>query len=147
MKEKFFEFLKQYNLYDEEVINYISTRMIIVDYDREDAKDYIGCFYTLNHDIVTGFRLCVPKMVDDKTVSINIHEYVHLLNIYKCLGSEYKEDKFDDLLPVLYEFIYLNENDPETLEERREFIMKSKYTSIKRMIYTCEDNKILKKTK
>ena len=136
MYEKFIEFLKKYNLYDEEILNYISTRMIIVDYNHPDAKEMIGCFYKANHDIVTDFRLCVPKMVDDITVSINIHEYVHLLNMYKYLGREYQEDKYFEVLPVFFELIYLNDTNPEYLEERKEYIRKSKYTSLKKMIYT-----------
>ena len=41
-----------------------------------------------------------------------IHEYVKALMLYRNLGKEYQEDKYEDLMPTLYELVYLKENEP-----------------------------------
>ena len=141
MYKKFEDFLKKYKLYDQEVIDYIKTRMIIVDYSYEPARDYIGCFPIVKNGMITDIRLCVPKMVDDITVSINIHEYVHLLDVYKRLYEEDVKDKNEELLPVLCEFKYLEDNDTEYLDYYKECIMNGKNRNLKRLVLSYDDNK------
>ena len=139
MYDKYIEFLKKYELYDQDVFDYISTRMIIVDYKHPDAKNLIGCFPIVRCGFVDDIRLCVPKIVDDISLSMNIHEYLHLLSTYKKLGKEYKEDKYDELLPVLFEFIYLSDNNPEYLEERKKYVLSCRDSNLKKLITTFEE--------
>lgn len=131
MKNKFINYLKETELYNEEVFEFIKPKTIQLDHSEESSVFY-GVFPIVDdNNKVKDIRLCVPKIKDDITVSINIHEYVHLLLVYRNLNNEYKESEYDELLPIIYQLYYLKDNDPEYLEEFREKISKS-------------DNKVLK---
>ena len=65
MKEKFINFLKETELYNEEVLEYIKPNTVKVDYSPE-AIDFIGCFpVTDENNKLRAIRMCVPKMIDD----------------------------------------------------------------------------------
>jgi len=103
MYGKFINFLKENELYDEEVFNYMKDRIRIVKYN-ETSKDFFGCYPIVDeNNILRDIKICVPNTIDDITVSINIHEYVHYLLTYRSLNKEYKEDKYAELMPVFYE--------------------------------------------
>lgn len=148
MYKKFIDFLKHYGLYNQEVFNFIKDKTRYVDYDKEEARDFIGCFPKMENDIVKDIRLCVPKIVDDVTVSINIHEYVHLLKIYSYLNKEYKESKYEEVLPTAYEFLYLRNNDFDYLKLYKEYIMSGDDEYLKYLVtFFDSTDKILRKNK
>ena len=123
MEEKFIEFLKKSELYNEEVLDYIEYRTTHVDYKEKGAMDFVGCYPILEDGIVKDIWLCVPNMVDDISISINIHEYVHLLRVYKSLGKKFEESEYEELLPVMYEFAFLEDvGNTEYLEKYKEDI-------------------------
>lgn len=123
MEEKFIEFLKKSELYNEDVLDYIEYRTTYVDYKEKGAMDFVGCYPILEDGMVKDIRLCVPNMVDDVSVSINIHEYVHLLRIYKSLGKKFVESEYEELLPIMYEFAFLEDvGNTEYLEKYKEDI-------------------------
>ena len=147
MEEKFINFLKETELYNEEVLEYIKPNTVKVDYSPE-AIDFIGCFpVTDENNKLRAIRMCVPKMIDDITVAINIHEYVHLLMIYRSLNKEYEEPKDAELMPVYYELAYLKENNLDDylnyyLEHIKE---QDNYLRILLDIFAKDDNKIKEK--
>lgn len=134
MEEKFINFLKETEIYNEELFKYIKPKTVYLDHS-EEAIPFYGVFPIVDdNNIIKDIKLCVPKIKDDITVSINIHEYVHLLMVYRDLNKEYKESDYDELLPVMYEFYYLKDNDPEYLEAYKEKISKSDNKILKRFI-------------
>ena len=108
MYEIYIEFLKKYNLYDKEVFDFIKDKTVYVDYMNTDSENFIGVYPIVDKDnIVRDLRMCVPNIVDDISISMNIHEYVHLIKMYSNLNKEYVEDKYKELLPVMYELLFL----------------------------------------
>ena len=89
MRNKFIKFLKDTEIYNEEVFEYIKPKTVYLDHS-EEATHFYGVFPIVDdNNIIKDIKLCVPKIKDDITVSINIHEYVHLLMVYRDLNKEY----------------------------------------------------------
>ena len=110
MKEKYIDYLKKTEIYNEKVLNYLKDNTKVIEYS-EDANDFLGTFPQVDeNNILTGIKMCVPKMTNDITVGMNIHEYVHALMLYRNLNKEYVEDKQADLMPTFYELNYYKEN-------------------------------------
>ena len=109
--EKFINFLKKHNLYDEEVIQYWTKNKISFDYLEEESRCLIGCYYKIENKILTKISLIVPFIDNDKTVLINIHEYAHALELYSELGKIY-EDKVElrEIHAREMEKVYLKSN-------------------------------------
>ncbi len=110
MEEKFIKFLKDNNIYDEKVLEFFKNNSTYVDFKDDDTKYFIGCYPKVENGILKGVNICVPDMEDEVTVTINIHEYVHTLELYKKLNKEYKETSYEEVLPVFYELIFFKEN-------------------------------------
>ncbi len=139
MEEKFINFLKRTELYNEKFNDYINDKIEIKDLSEtpkdlrleilkmgsnvsklEELGDYVHSIYFLgttvevdDDDIIKNVYITVPKMTNDITVGMNIREYVHALMLYRELGKEYKEDKYEDIIPTYYELAYLKENNQE----------------------------------
>lgn len=109
MKKKYIDFLKKCELYNQEVFDYIEYRTTYVDYREKGSMNFVGCYPIIEDGIVKDIWYCVPKIVDDISISINIHEYVHLLRVYRSLGKEFIESEYEELLPVMYEFAFLED--------------------------------------
>ena len=132
MDEKYIEFLKNYGLYDEKVLNFIESTTKRLDYS-DIALNFFGCYPIINDDgILIGIRMCVPYIKDDITRSINIHEYIHLLELYRQLNKKYVESNMKELLPVFYEFVYLNSlHNRDYLEYYKDYLtQKNNYLKI-----------------
>ena len=110
-KEKFINFLKKVELYDEDILEYIEGRTIHIDYDKDHALEFYGCYPLIKDNIVKDIRLCVPTIKDDITVAINIHEYIHLIKVFNYLNKEYVFDQTEELLPVIFEFLYFRQEE------------------------------------
>ena len=74
--KKFIEFLKTHNIYDEEIVKYFNNNSTRFDYLEEEYRPFIGVYYMTEGDILTKVKPMVPFINSDKTVLINIHEYI-----------------------------------------------------------------------
>lgn len=119
---KFVEFLKSHNLYEEQAFRYIWKNALYIDYLNEEVRDFIGCFFIYENGYLTKIRLCVPYIVDDKTVLINIHEYVHAFLLYYKLNTKYKIGIEKEVLPLFFEKLYILENPGRGLEEYERYL-------------------------
>ena len=109
--KKLIEFFKKHNLYEEEIFDYIRNNLTLVDYDDDTQNIFIGCYYmTDKKNILKGFKLYVPRIYNDITMIVSIHEFVHAIISYKYLGKKYIVDITSEALPMLYEKIYINEH-------------------------------------
>lgn len=113
--QKFIDFLKKHNLYNEEVLEYWNEHKIMFDYREEEKRDLIGWSYQLENNILTKMNLIVPFIDNDKTVLINIHEYIHLLLIYNRIGKKCTIGIDKEVLPIYYERIFIRENKTKEL--------------------------------
>ena len=105
--KKFIEFLKNNNLYEDESFIYISRQTTNIDYDNEEEKQNIGCQKEIKDNKLKKFKVCVPGIKDEKTLLININNYVKALYLYQMLGKEYKEGIEEEIMGLLYEKIYI----------------------------------------
>ena len=143
MEEKYINFLKEYNLYNEEIFEYMKDRIVYVDYKNENHRFFIGVYPKVDEgsNIVTDIRMYVPKIVDDISVSMNIHEYVHLISVYNNLNKEYVDDPYKELLPVMYELLYIKSiNNNECLDIYKEHI-KERVNYLKELLDIFDYNK------
>ena len=118
MKEEFISFLKKHNLYDREIINSFLNKSFI----DEDIR-YSGCLYIIdNKNILLQVRACVPTIVDYRTMLVNIHEYVHYYIVSKKIGQKVIIGRNCEVLPMLYEKIFIIEKNEEDLNEYDNFL-------------------------
>ena len=114
--DKFINFFKEHNMYDEEMFEYLRKNSTLFDYRDEDMRKNVGCYYALDSkDKLKGIALVVPFIDSDKTVLINIHEYAHGITAYSKLGKKYKHTLDREIVPMLLERIYAMQN-PELLQ-------------------------------
>ena len=52
----------------------------------------------------------VPHIIDNHSIAITIHEYIHLLKMFDYIGKEYVFSDYEDLLPTFYELVFAKEN-------------------------------------
>lgn len=115
--DDFINFFKKHNLYDEQVFDYLRKNSIQFNYLDEDKHPYIGYHYlTDKNGKLTKIILFVPFVDNYHAVLINIHEYIHGITLYNKLGKKVKNDKGAEILPLLYEKLYLLENPNNNLE-------------------------------
>ena len=107
---KFINFFQRQNLYNKEMFNYFRNNSILFDYLDTDYHPFIGCFYTTKNKKVNKINLIVPHINGDITILINIHEYTHAIILYQYMNKIFPEDITTEILPLLYERIYLEEN-------------------------------------
>ncbi len=113
--EKFIDFFKEHNMYDEEMFRYLRENSTLFDYRDKDMVKNIGCYYALDSkDKLKGIALVVPFIDSEKTILINIHEYAHGITAYSKLGKKYKHTLDREIIPMLLEKIYAMQN-PELL--------------------------------
>lgn len=116
--QKFINFFQKHNLYDKEIFDYLRLNSILFDYHDEDTRPFIGCYHILDKDLkLKKIQLCIPFIMDEKTILINIHEYTHGILLYKYLNKKIKINNDCETLPLLMERIYLEENPNQELKE------------------------------
>lgn len=118
MLNKFFIFIYDNGIYDQEVYKYFFNNAIQFDYYEEDMlRNNIGCNLVIDkkNDILIDVIPFIPRMVDDITTLINIHEYVHTLCLYKNLNKKYKDSVILEVLPMYYEKLFAMEHDSDIL--------------------------------
>ena len=113
MEDKYIEFLKKTEIYDKEALDYLKDNTKVVDYS-EETSNLIGTYPQVDdNNILKGVNICVPKMTNDITVGMNIHNYVSALMLYRNINKEFKNDKYEDLMGTYYELAYLKDNEQE----------------------------------
>ena len=113
----FVNFFKKHNLYNEEMFKYIQKNTTHFDYRDEDQRAFIGCYYTYDKQrILKKIKVCVPFINNQITLLINIHEYIHAIELYKNIGKKYEQKDTEETLPMLYELLYYLENPNKELE-------------------------------
>ena len=120
--EKFLSFLKNHNLYNEDIINYKRKNQLPFDYRGEEKRGLIGCYYLQEKNRIREIKLIIPYIFDDKTILINIHEYIHLVLVYPHLNKKYQLGKDIEILPIYYEKIFIKENNTKELEEYAKYL-------------------------
>ena len=109
--DKFIDFITRHNLYESKSFIEISNKTKNINYNNEESRDFIGCFYKVENEIIKDFNVCVPQIIDEQTLLINIHEYVHALIIYNSLGKKEDIGLEKEVLPMMYEEMYVVESD------------------------------------
>ena len=113
----FIDFFKKHNLYEEKMFDYIRRNSTLFDYRNEEQRIFIGCFYICNkQNILQKIKLCVPIIDSQITTLINIHEYLHAIELYNKIGKKYQNSDTEEVLPMLYELLYFLDNPSKELE-------------------------------
>ncbi|MCI6266834.1 MAG: hypothetical protein MR598_08335 [Erysipelotrichaceae bacterium] len=121
--DKFRDFLKRHELYEEKSFQYIWKQAVFVDYREEDIRDLIGnCAVILdNKEKILNIIPCFPFLRDDITVVISIYAYVQALMQLPRLEKKYQENiLYGYILPMYYEKLYILENENEVLLQYEE---------------------------
>ncbi|MBR3161102.1 MAG: hypothetical protein IKF19_00020 [Bacilli bacterium] len=121
MKDEFISFLKSHNLYDRIALdNYFNDAFVVKDIH------YSGCLYIVDsNDTLLKIRACVPKIVDYETMLVNIHEYVHYYLFFKKIGKKVIIGRNCEVLPMLYEKIFIIEKNSDDLYEYEKLLNNS----------------------
>ncbi len=122
----FYEFVKEHDLYYNDVYKYYIKNSIFFNFYEEDyLRSLIRCGYVIDkHNILRGINPIVPDFVDDITSMINIHEYVHTLCMYDRLNKRYKKPSYMEPLAVFYEKLYVKERNTAEVKKYGDFLDK-----------------------
>lgn len=111
-------FFKRHNLYNKEMFDYFSKNANMIDYRDEEQRILMGCFYIFDKkNRLKSIHLNVPYIYDDITMLISIHEFIHAIMMYKFINKKVNIGIDKEVLPMLYEKIYINENNNPILIE------------------------------
>lgn len=124
--KKFIDFIKKHNLYDKESFIFISNHTKNIDYKNEEERDFIGSYYnTSEAGNIINFKIYVPEIIDEKTLLINIHEYIHALFLYKMLNKPCDIGLEKEILPLMYEKLYVLESDELSINQYQKDLMET----------------------
>lgn len=116
--ENFINFFKQHNLYDEKMFEYIAVNSITFDYKYSDMVNNMGAYYWFkDKKILRGIRLIVPIIDSEKTALINVHKYMYAIMHYNDLNKPCKINIYDEVIPMVFEKLYVLEHPSEELEK------------------------------
>ena len=118
----FLDFLKKYNIYNKNILEYIKENSQVIDYRDEEKRNSIGCYYELHNGILKQIHTCNPYIYDEITALINVHQYVHVYSAYKYLGKFFKITDTIETLPILYEQLYVLEHPTKELVNFQNFL-------------------------
>jgi len=82
-------FFKEEKIYSEDFFDYVKHKVKTL--PSTCSLNWYGCFPVLEDGILKDIRLLVPEITDERSLLVNIHEYVHALDLYKELGNVYEE--------------------------------------------------------
>ena len=82
--EKYINFLKKHNIYNEELLMYIREYATYFDYYNENEKNYPTSTFPVidKQKKVIGIRTVIPVITDDITIILNIKEYIKAQTIH-----------------------------------------------------------------
>ena len=116
-------FFKKHNLYNEEMFNYFQKNSTMIDYEDDEQRCFIGCFYIYGEkNILKSIHLNIPFVYNEITMLISIHEIVHAIELYPYLNKKVKIKDTREILPMLYEKIYVDERQDETLYKYQKYL-------------------------
>lgn len=118
--QKLIDFFKRHNLYDKETFDYLSQTALMIDYKDEEQRPLIGCYHTEKDGKVKNVYLIIPYIYNEITMLINIHEFIHAIMLYKRIGKKANINLDKEILPMLYEKIYINETNSTNLKNYEE---------------------------
>ena len=105
--ERLIEFLKEQNLYKEEFFDFMEGKVKI--FPSNAPLEWFGCFLIVEVGILKDIKLLVPEIKTEKNLLVNIHEYVHALELFDELGTIYEERIEErEKKATNFEKIYLN---------------------------------------
>lgn len=56
--KQFLDFLKRHKLYERESFVFISNHTVNINYNNQEERDFIGCYYSKNEDDkITNFKV------------------------------------------------------------------------------------------
>ena len=120
---KIIEFFKKHNMYDEEMFKYLQEHSTMIDYNDEEQRPFIGCFYILDRlGRLQDISLFIPYVNGEETMLISIHEITHGIENYQKLGKKFIKDITIEALPLLYEKLYILENPTDKLIEYSKYL-------------------------
>lgn len=118
---KFINFFKSCELYNKEVFDYIFRKSILYNYLEVECCGCTGIYYILDkNNKLLDFNIVVPFIDSEKTLFINIHEYMHAIDAYYKLGRKVKIDETTEVISLLFEKLYLSEVNNEKLNNYQE---------------------------
>lgn len=126
---KFIDFLKKHGIYEKEIVDYFMSNSTRFDYRVEEDRAFIGVYYVIKNNILDKIKVVVPYFNDDKTVLINIHEYVHLYKCYNKLGKICHIGRDKEVLPIFYEKLFVKENPTKELIDYHNNLNESIYNN------------------
>lgn len=116
-------FFEKHNLYDEEMFKYFRENTTMIDYKDPDQRKFIGRYTFLDRNKkLKNIHIVLPYIYDEITMLISIHELIHGIELYKKLNKKVKTSDDCEILPMLYEKIYMEENKSEKLENYQEYL-------------------------
>lgn len=116
--DELISFLKEQNLYKEEFFKFMEGKIKVVPYNTD--LSWFGCFPIVKENILVDIRLLVPEIKTEQNLLVNIHEYVHALELFDELGKVYEErKKLRENKAKTYEEIYLRRKNDTMKQEQR----------------------------
>ena len=89
MNNKLINFFIKQNLYNEQFVNFMEGKIIVVPNTTE--KFWYGCFPIIEDNILKDIRVLVPQIENETDLLINIHEFTHAIELYEELNMIYNE--------------------------------------------------------
>lgn len=84
--------LRSLGINDNDYFKYISQKNRIRVFDIPTSTNIWGCFIIESSGLISGLKFLVPKIKDEKTLLINIHELSHGYELFPFIGSTYQEN-------------------------------------------------------
>ncbi len=121
MDKEFISFLKQYNIYNKEIVDSFYNNSLRYDSEIDGEIGLNMCIYAINDDdVLVDLKACVPCIKNYKTMLVNVHEYIHYYIMYKKLGKKVIIGRNCELLPLVYEKLFIMEKNDDALNRYAE---------------------------
>lgn len=91
IEQEIIDFFEHQGILPEGFVEYMNNGRI-KKYPSDADISWFNCFTKTDGDILVSLLVIVPKIVDLKTMLINIHEYAHAIELYSKLGCIYIEN-------------------------------------------------------
>lgn len=110
--KKFVSLFKSQKLYSQEIFDYLEQNTVRYNYKDKEYREKTGCYYEIGPGTkLEKISLVVPYIDSDETALINIHEFAHAIAVYKKLGKKYEHTIDREIIPMLLERIYAQDNE------------------------------------
>lgn len=115
MKEKIIEQLKNYSIDKEIIFEFFNQHNLNINKIKDKIITYpccdldiIGVYPKIENNILVDYKIRVPKIDNLYNALINIHEIIHGLILENNLNMTYKDNEYEEVLPMLYEDIFVD---------------------------------------